>query len=49
MSYHRIARRAMKEIADKAQPVIIDELTNQTNTGFLTSRHWGDLIHNGNP
>ena len=37
------ARRAMKEIPDKARPAIIDELTNLTKKGVLTGRHWGDL------
>ena len=43
LSYHMTARRAMKEISDKARPAIIDELTNLTKKGVLTGRHWGDI------
>ena len=49
LSYHMTARRAMKEIPDKARPAIIDELTNLTKKGVLTGRHWGDLTPTQRP
>ena len=39
LSYHMTARRAMKEIPTIARPAIIEELTNLTKKGLLTSRH----------